>query len=200
MKQPCQDRETKTSALAEAKRVLRKKILNLLKSQKEEDRIKKSQAIQKKLFLTPEFQNANIILFYASFDGEVETFDMMKQAQILGKKIALPTIINDQKTMIPCFVEDIEQGLEEGPYGIKQPKRSSRKPVDLKEVDLAVVPGIAFDTHNNRLGRGAGYYDRFLIGLPSKTPAFGLAFDFQIVDALPHHKDRDISVSRVISN
>ncbi len=200
VKQPNQDREKGASVLADAKRVLRKKILNLLRSQKEEDRIEKSRKIQKKLFLTPEFQSAHIILFYASFDGEVETFAMMKQARQLGKTIALPTIIKDRETMIPCFVEDIEKGLEKGPYGIQQPKPNLRSPVDLKDIDLAVVPAVAFDRSNNRLGRGAGYYDRFLINLSSTTPAFGLAFDFQIVPAVPHQKDRDVSVSRVISN
>ena len=183
-----------------SKRTIRNKILNLLRSQKEEERLRKSKRIQEKLFSTPEFQSANTILFYASFDGEVETFNMMKQAQRLGKKIVLPSIIKDQKKMILSLVRDLEKELIDGPYGIKQPGFASLRPVDLKEIDLAIVPGVAFDKKNNRLGRGAGYYDRFLADLPLGIPTFGLAFDFQITPRLPHQKPHDIPVSRVIVN
>lgn len=182
-----------------AKDVIRKKVLELLGNQKEEDRCQKSQRIKEKLFAASEFQKAQTILFYASFDGEVETFEMIRQAQKLGKKISLPKIVKDQKKMIPCFIEDVED-LTLGPYGIKEPKEDAIFPVDLDELDLAVVPGVAFDRKNVRLGRGAGYYDRFLRCLPSRIPTFGLAFDFQMVDTLPYQKDLDIPVSRVIVN
>ena len=181
------------------KNALRRKILNLLRSQKEEDRLRKSKIIQKKLFSTPEFKKAKIILFYASFDGEVETFNMMKQAQRLGKKIALPRIIKDQKKMTLSLVTNLKKELVCGPYGIQQPKRALR-PLYLEEIDLAIVPGVAFDCRNHRLGRGAGYYDRFLVNFPSDVPTLGLAFNFQIASRLPHQKRHDISVSRVIVN
>ena len=181
-----------------SKSALRKKILNLLRSQKEEDRFRKSKVIQKKLFATPEFKNAKTILFYASFDGEVETFHMMKQAQRLGKKIVLPRIIKDQKKMILSSVDNLEKELVVGPYGIKEPRRHALRSLHLEEIDLAVVPGVAFDRSNNRLGRGAGYYDRFLVNFHSDIPTFGLAFNFQIVSRLPHQKRHDIPVSRVI--
>ena len=79
------------------KSFLRKKILNLLRRQKDDERLEKSRTICKKFFAMREFKQAKTILFYASFDGEVETFAMIKQAQRLGKKIALPAIIKDQK-------------------------------------------------------------------------------------------------------
>ena len=180
------------------KSTIRKKILSLLRSQKEEDRLRKSKVIQKKLFKTREFKEAKVVLFYASFDGEVETFRMMTQAQRLGKKIVLPSISKDQKKLNLSLVSNLKKGLVAGPYGIVEPKRS-RSFVHVKSVDLAVVPGIAFDKNNNRLGRGAGYYDRFLSGVSQTTRTFGLAFDFQIFQSLPHKK-HDVPVSRVISN
>ncbi len=183
-----------------AKSALRKKLLKLLKSQKEEDRLKKSRAIQKRLFLTPEFKQAKVILFYASFNGEVETFRMMKQAQKLGKKIVLPTILEDQKKMILSLVENLGKDLVCGAYGISEPNPRAIKPVDLEAIDLAIVPGVAFDSDNNRLGRGAGYYDRFLVKLSSDVPTFGLAFDFQVLNRLPHPQKHDVAVSRVITN
>lgn len=184
----------------QAKGTLRQRLLNLLTSQKEEDRLRKSRVIQRKLFLTPEFKRAKTILFYASFNGEVETFRMMKQALKLGKKIVLPTILKDQKKMILSLVEDLGKDLVCGAYGIKEPNPHAIKPVDLEAIDLAIVPGVAFDCDNNRLGRGAGYYDRFLVTLPSHTPTFGLAFDFQVLTRLPHQQKHDVAVSRVITN
>ena len=65
---------------------------------------------------------------------------------------------------------------------------------------MVIVPGLAFDKHNNRLGRGAGYYDRFLSTLPTDIPTVGLAFDFQIIDRLPQQKEHDIPVSHVLVN
>ncbi len=148
----------------------------------------------------PEFKRARAILFYASLDGEVETFNMMKQAQRLGKKIALPVIHKKEKKLVPFVVEDLNTEIIRGPYGIKQPDLKNCRLLEAKDIDLVVVPAVAFDKHNNRLGSGAGYYDRFLTTVPSQIPIFGLAFDFQIVDRLPHQQNHDVPVWRVIVN
>ena len=183
----------------ETKTNIRTRILELLRNQKEEDRQKKSLAILDALLVRPEFQNAKTILFYASFDGEVETFAMMERAQQLGKRIALPMIIRDQKGIVPTLVQNLAEDLEKGPYGILQCRQDRTEQIGLEEIDLVIVPGIAFDRHNSRLGRGQGYYDRFLESLPKDTPAIGLAFDFQLFDRLPSHA-HDKSVSYVITN
>ncbi len=182
------------------KNIFRKKILKLLKGQKEEDRLTKSRVIREKLFAIPEFKKAKTILFYASFDGEVETFSMMKQAQKLGKSIVLPRILKDQKILILSLVKNLTTNLTKGPYGISHPKLAALKVLNPNDIDLAIVPGVAFDSFNNRLGRGAGYYDRFLSQLPKEIPTIGLAFDFQVVDRLPHQESHDIPVTCVITN
>ena len=181
-----------------SKSITRGKLLSLLDNQDKEERLNKSRIIQGKLFAAPEFVRARMVLFYASFDGEVETFEMMKQAQKLGKKIVLPVIIKDKKQIIPSLAGDLEKEIEPGPYGIRQPKE--HRPVALNDIDLAIVPGVAFDRHNNRLGRGGGYYDRFLASLPKETPTLGLAFDFQILESLPFCQEHDRAVSRVLVN
>ena len=178
---------------------LRQKILTLLRKQKEEERLAKSLVILNKLLKRPEFQKALTVLFYAAFDGEVDTFEMMQRAQQLGKKIGLPYIVRNEKRMIPTIVESIEDDLATGPYGVKQPKEASReKTLGTDELDLVIVPGVAFDRHNHRLGRGQGYYDRFLKSLSARTPTIGLAFDFQIVDHLPPKEEHDVPVSCVL--
>ena len=179
---------------------LRERILTLLRNQKEKERLIKSLAISDKLFQMEEFQKAETILFYASFDGEVETFEMMKKAKTQGKTIGLPRIILGDKKIDPRSVASLEADLEVGPYGIKQPKTDSNAKLDEKTIDMVIVPGVAFDKHNNRLGRGGGYYDKFLKNLPLHIPKIGLAFDFQIVDSLSSQEEHDVPVSCVLTN
>ena len=182
----------------EKKYQLRERILTLLRSQREEERLINSLKIAKKLYLMPEYKNAQTILFYASFDGEVDTFEMMKQAQTDNKTIALPYIDKKNNLMAPKIVQDLKD-LKIGCYGIAEPS-SQDSPVRMDDIDLVVVPGIAFDKLNNRLGRGGGYYDRFLAEIPTQTPTVGLAFDFQMVDQLRVIEPHDQALAHVLSN
>jgi 5-formyltetrahydrofolate cyclo-ligase len=184
--------------LHDDKQKLRDKFLQLLKEQKEQDRLVKSRLIQKKLWARPEFVTAKTIMFYASFAGEVMTFEMIKEATQLNKKIALPIIVKDRKDIVPTLVEHPDQ-LKDGLYGIKQPAFDQAKVVDRNDLELIIVPGLAFDQSHNRLGRGAGYYDRFLGSLPRSVPSLGLAFDFQVVDLLPLEA-HDVALTGVIVN
>ncbi len=179
---------------------LRKMFLNKLKTQKEVDRLRKSNLIKKKLFSSNVYKKAKTILFYASFDGEADTTSMLRQALKAGKRIALPVMVEAKKTMVPSLVSDLDKELGIGPYGIMQPKKDCLRPVDLSDIDLVIVPGVAFDKQGNRLGRGKGYYDRFLKNLPPQTPTIGLAFSFQVLKKLPFTSAFDIAVKKVIAS
>ena len=182
------------------KEALRKRLLGLLRNQKEESRFQKSALIYSKLFARQEFKDAKIIMFYVSFDGEVDTREMIKEAMEQGKKVVLPITITEEKKIIPSLIEDLENDLTDGPYGIQQPKTNPAQALNFDELDVVIVPGVAFDKKANRMGRGQGYYDRFLKKLPSHVATIGLAFDFQVVEDLPFLKDHDIPVSFVITN
>ncbi len=164
------------------KRRIRSKILLRLKTQKEETRSTKSQNIEQKLFRTKVFKKAKIVMLYVSFDGEVKTEGMIQKAKKLGKIIALPVCNARSCSITPCILEH-NMLFRKGLYGIKEPRL--KKPVALDKLDLVVVPGVAFDKKGNRLGRGKGYYDRFLSLLPPDTPRIGLAYDFQILPSVP---------------
>ena len=97
------------------------------------------------------------------------------------------------------MIDSVKEDLEYGPYGIQQPKSNRATVIAPEVLDLVVVPGVAFDRSGHRLGRGAGFYDRFLADLPRDIPTVGLAFDFQIVSNLPL-QEHDIPLSFVISN
>jgi 5-formyltetrahydrofolate cyclo-ligase len=182
------------------KQKLRERILTLLRNQTEEERKQKNNIIAHKLYNCSEFKSAKTVLFYASFDGEVDTFEMMKKAKLLGKKIALPQIDRKNKSIIPKLVEYLDQDLQLGSFGILEPLDPSCQEVELTKIDLVIVPGVAFDRDHYRLGRGGGYYDRFLADLPSAISTAGLAFDFQIVPQIPHQKTHDIPVDSVFIN
>jgi 5-formyltetrahydrofolate cyclo-ligase len=101
--------------------------------------------------------------------------------------------------MLPFLAKDFPKNLTIGPYDIRQPKEEFSHPISLADIDLVIVPGVAFDSKCNRLGRGKGYYDRFLKTLPKDTPSIGLAFDFQIVENLPH-SSLDLPVKKIITS
>jgi 5-formyltetrahydrofolate cyclo-ligase len=180
-----------------SKHKMREIMLNKLNKLKEVDRAKKSLLIKEKLFETSEFKKAKIILFYASLTKEVDTDIMIKDAQEQGKTIALPVVEEGEKKIIPYLVSDFDSRFVIGAYGIREPDKEFSEPISIDALDLVIVPGIAFDREGNRLGRGKGYYDRFLKILPKHVLTIGLAFDFQIVCNLPH-SSVDSPVNKII--
>jgi 5-formyltetrahydrofolate cyclo-ligase len=173
---------------------IRSKILLRLKTQKEEDRNRKSKLITHKLLRNKVFKEAKIVMFYIAFGGEVNTEEMIREAQKTGKLICVPVCRKDRETMQPAILEDHAK-LIKGPYGVLEP--ATRAHVEPKDLDLVIVPGVAFDKQGNRLGRGKGCYDRFLCSLSEKTASIGLAFDFQILPLVPT-ACHDVSVKQVI--
>jgi 5-formyltetrahydrofolate cyclo-ligase len=167
------------------KQEIRDRIIKKLKQQSRQQREEKSRQIKKKLFSHPEFKKAQTVMFYIAERFEVDTEDMIKDAQRLGEKVVVPITDVNRKELIASLLVDYERELTKGAYGILEPKSDFARPVPLKMINLVIVPGIAFDKKGNRLGRGTGYYDRFLSKIPKDTPTIGLCFDFQIVDSMP---------------
>jgi len=176
------------------KEQIRSKMFLRLKTQKEEDQDRKSRIIQKKLFRTSVFQKAKRVMFYISMAGEVDTRKMIKVAQKLGKIVAVPVCKDNRVRIRPCILKD-KTRLVKGPYGVCEPAK--KRFINASNIDLVIVPGVAFDNQGNRLGRGKGCYDYFLKRLPDKTPSIGLAFDFQILPKIPT-SGTDVKVHRLI--
>ncbi|MDD5496064.1 MAG: 5-formyltetrahydrofolate cyclo-ligase, partial [Candidatus Omnitrophica bacterium] len=151
-----------------------------------------------KLFNEEEFKKAKLVMFYVSLKDEVDTLPMIDEALKMGKRVCVPVILMEEKRLIAGEIKDRVNDLEKQHFGIYQPKKDRVKEVPLEDIGLVVVPGIAFDKKNVRLGRGHGYYDRFLCGLSDKTRTIGLAFDFQLVDNLPQDP-HDIPVWKTIT-
>ncbi len=119
---------------------------------------------------------------------------MIKEAKNLGKIIAVPVCVKNRVSLRPALLES-HAHLKKGPYGVSEPVVS--RYIDLKDLDLVITPGLAFDKKGNRLGRGKGYYDRFLKQIPKDTPSIGLAFRMQILPHVPTVSS-DVSVTKVL--
>lgn len=133
-----------------------------------------SRKIQENAMGSKEFASAKVIGAYYPTGSEVRTALIIDAAKKMGKKVALPKTEGDRMVFY-----EFDGELVDGKFGIKEPKPSS--PID--NIDLVLVPGVAFDHKGCRIGYGKGYYDRFL----SMQHCFsmGLAYSFQVVDELP---------------
>lgn len=181
------------------KQELRTAILDRILNQKEEEAISKSQAILEKFLALPVFEQAKTIMFYASIKGEVSTCAMIERALNSKKRVALPLVQKKPKKLIPLEIT-ASGHLTKGAFNIPEPQFAPDRLIRPESLDLVVVPGVAFDSQNNRLGRGFGFYDSFLSEISSRTPVLGLAYEFQLVDKIPGLEAHDRPVTQVITN
>jgi len=185
-------------SILEKKDAIRRDMLSRLKSQPPGDRNTKSLRIKELALRSPFFMKAEVILFYAATSFEVDTRPLILECIKMGKRAALPVTDTSRKKLVPVVIDNMES-LAKSSLGIMEPAREEEKILSPESLDLIVVPGIAFDKSGNRLGRGAGYYDRFLADLPANTVKVGLAFDFQMIDDVPVVPGLDIRLDFVIS-
>lgn len=171
------------------KKELRANIKLLKKQYTKEQLFEQSDIILSKLEHHPDFQKAHIVMIYSALPDEVQTHDFLAKWRHI-KKIILPTVVGDD--IIPVELAE-NTDFAVGDFNILEPQN---KPYT-GNYDLIVVPGVAFDKKGNRIGRGRGYYDRFLCKHPN-VRRIGICFDFQLVDAVPTEPN-DIRMDEVIS-
>ena len=167
---------------------IRSAIKALKKQHSKEELQAQSEKIMRQLEQHPDFINAQKIMLYSSLPDEVQTQAFIKKWRH-HKRIILPTVVGDD--IIPVELAD-ETGFAVGDFNILEPQNDAYT----GDFDLIVVPGVAFDRHGNRLGRGKGYYDRFLCQ-HQKVKKIGICFDFQLVDNVPV-EETDIPLDEII--
>jgi 5-formyltetrahydrofolate cyclo-ligase len=152
----------------------------------------KSARIAERLVRTPFWRDAGAVLVFLSMPGEVDTEPIIRAARAAGKLVAAPRV--DGVSMRFHLLPADDGGLETGGLGIRQPPADS--PVfdpaagsPAPRRTLVVTPGLAFDRRKNRLGRGKGYYDRFLRSMrraaPGRLSAVAVCFGPQLVEEVP---------------
>ena len=171
--------------MKEAKNKFRKEILAMRDSIPLEERNEKSIAAEEQLFNLDAFRAAHTVMFFISFRSEIFTESMIRRAIREGKRVLVPISILEDHSLLPSAIEDYDNDLAPGTYGIPEPRREAVRPVDAQEIDFLILPGAAFDRAGNRIGYAGGYYDRFVERLRSGVPLVALAFSDQIVDSVP---------------
>lgn len=179
----------------EEKNLLRKKMRARRKSLSEIERETFSNEIIKKFLSQEIYQTSEIIMAYVSTAEEVQLQKIFTDAFNRKKILAVPLIVGKGE-MAAVEVPNFD-ALEVGEFGILTVRADLRKIIQPEKINCVIVPGAAFDLNFNRLGLGGGYYDKFL---PRAVHAkkIALAFDFQIIDAVPT-EPHDFKVDMIIT-
>lgn len=175
------------------KDVIRKDILKKRSAMKKEEVKDLSKSIYENILKWDSFINADTVMLYCDFRNEVETKSIMEASINMGKKVVFPKSIKETHTIIPYYVNSIED-LKPGVYGILEPVCGIT--ADKKDIDIVFVPGAVFDRRGNRYGYGAGYYDRFL--KEYRGIKAGVCYEFQLLDSIKPG-EYDIGMDYVIT-
>lgn len=177
---------------------MRKKYISLRNDISSDNLHSKSQIIAGKLNELDVVKRAESLMCYVSFGSEVFTHDIINTWLSQGKQVCVPRVLKVKgKCMEAVKISSLEE-LEPGTYGVLEPTSGQKNIVSPDSIDVVIVPGCAFDLHKNRMGYGAGYYDRYLELISDNCLKVGVAFDFQVMDEIPcdeHDIPMDIIVT-----
>lgn len=176
-----------------SKQNLRQEMRQRKKTYGSEQLRRMSQPIIEALLAHPRLMSAHTILLYASLADEVNTHELINTLLQQGKTLLLPVVVDDHTMKICRYTHDTNVG--HGSFGIMEPQADAF--TDYDQIDLILVPGMAFDRHGHRLGRGKGYYDRFL-SQAKDCYKIGVCFPFQLVDEVPTD-EHDVRMDEIIT-
>lgn len=171
------------------KNKIRLQIRELKNQLSEDQKVQAADSVFKKIESLSEFKLAKTILMYWSTKDELPTHKFVEKWSA-EKEILLPSVVDDD---IVIKKYSPKENLKRGNLGIYEPETDG---LYVGKIDLAIVPGVAFDLKRNRLGRGKGYYDRFFNDV--ETQKWGVGFDFQVLASVPANND-DKPMNKVIS-
>ena len=187
-----------SETLFQQKAAIRKEILEKRKSQNPDTRDARSRDIVRALLQCEDFQKAKSILIYLSKDEEVRTDDLLQRAFESEKRVCVPVVDPEEDQLQISELPGPDTRFQLGPFGVREPVTKDRHFVPPDQIDLVVAPGVAFDRRGGRIGYGKGYYDRLLRRLGPRVPRVALAFDFQVLDAVPQ-SGSDIQIDTIIT-
>jgi len=179
-----------------AKASLRQQVRTRLNALSSQPRATASREICSRLRQQAIWQTAGSILFFAPMADEPDIWPLVEESLASGKTAALPRFSAERSAYAAGQVRDLEQDIRIGRFQVREPAVTCPE-VALSQFDLILVPGVAFDRQGRRLGRGKGYYDRWLRDAQG-TLLCGVAFDEQWLDEIPAEA-HDITMQRVVT-
>ncbi len=181
----------------EKKQQIRKAAHENRRNQEDKDGI--SEKIVERFMQLPEYDAAQTVMFYVDVRDEVRTRHALPAAIESGKRIVIPFCVDGE---LELFHLEAMDELEVGMYKILEPKAELRdvaaKRFGPTDLDLIMVPGVAFDRVGGRTGHGKGYYDKLLQHAPASTPLIALAFECQLFEEIPC-EEHDIYMDKVVT-
>ena len=183
--------------LFERKTAIRKQAHENRRQQPEKDAV--SERIVRRFMDLPEYEKAGTVMFYVDVRDEVRTRQALPEALASGKRIVVPYCLNGELELF--WLENMDE-LELGMYRILEPKVELRdvaaKRLTPTDLDLVMVPGVAFDRNGGRTGHGKGYYDKLLQHARKDAPLVALSFECQLFEEIPA-ESHDIFMDKVVT-
>ncbi|WP_152801243.1 5-formyltetrahydrofolate cyclo-ligase [Alkalibaculum sporogenes] len=180
------------------KKDLRGKVLELRNSISDEEILNRSTILMNKIKKMEVFNDSKTILIYVSFDKEIDTHDMIKDCLKIGKNVVTPICNTKDRTLILGKTSMFPEGFHKTKYGILELDPKECDHVNIKEIDLIIMPGVAFTKKGERLGYGAGYYDKLLAQKSLHTITVAPVFEEFIFEDIPTDK-HDMLIDYIIS-
>jgi 5-formyltetrahydrofolate cyclo-ligase len=180
-----------------SKSEVRKNLREVLSGMTEAERHRKSLAACNLIATSPEFAAASVVMLFLSTQSEIDTASLALKCWQAGKTVVVPKVSWDQRRMLPVEINSLNTDITTTGPGVREPV--SGKPIPIDFIDLVVVPGVGFTPTGHRIGRGMGFYDRFLAQPEFLGVSCGLAFEEQIVDELPV-LDHDMPLSMLATD
>jgi len=184
--------------IRETKDEIRDKIAKTLVPLTESEVEEKTRRIENRLFEFANFLEANIVLLYINSTSEVNSREILKRCFDYNKIVILPAFDTTKYEMKLMKVDNLDTDLTLGPRGILEPDSSRCKVAPIECIDIAIIPGVAFDEKGGRIGSGDGYYDRLIPKLSITTRKVALAFESQIIPIV-HMESHDKYVDIIIT-
>ena len=170
----------------------------LLKNLPADERRQRSLAACELLAGTREFRNAQMIMLFLSMLSEIETSSLALKAWQEGKSIAVPRVDWESRRMDPLEIRSLDTGLQTVAQGYRQPIEGTV--VSLGLIDIVIIPGLAFDRKGFRVGRGRGFYDRFLAQQDFQGVRCALCFQEQILTEDIPRESHDIPMDLIVTD
>jgi 5-formyltetrahydrofolate cyclo-ligase len=184
-------------AEASDKLIIRRQLKERLAAMPESDRQTKSLAAANFLSASPEFAAARIVMLYLTAAQEIDTAPLALKCWQSGKTVVVPKVSWNQRRMLPVEITSLQTHMTTTGPGVREPVSGQPMPVNL--IDLVIVPGMGFTAKGHRIGRGMGFYDRFLAQPNFIGVSCGYGFEEQVLSELPV-LDHDMPLSMLCTD
>ena len=182
------------------KKRIRKEILSFRNNMNQDEKNKKDTIIEEKFLGSDYYKKAKNIFIYISYGSEINTKEIINRALNEGKSVFVPRTVFETKAMDAVKINSLDN-MKKVKYGALEPSKEESH-INPDDLDIIVVPGVAFDREGGRTGYGAGFYDRYFKKISKdrakKIKKVALAYDFQLINNRPMN-DKDVRIDCIIT-